>query len=97
MFKTITTIILTALGVLFGMQNFDHVPVYLFWGKALSIRLIFVIAIAGVAGYLIRHFIGITREDALKRRLQAVRMNAVTRHRRKKKTDDYGDIDTKEI
>ena len=58
MFRTMTTIILTVIGVLFGMQNFDHVPVYIFWGKAIQIRLIFVVAIAGVAGYLIRHFIG---------------------------------------
>ncbi|MBF0451854.1 MAG: DUF1049 domain-containing protein [Candidatus Magnetomorum sp.] len=69
MFKTINTIILTVLTVLFSMQNFEHVPVYFLWGKAISIRLIFVIAISGVFGYLIRHFIGIGREERLKRRL----------------------------
>ena len=92
MYKTITTIILTALAVLFGMQNFDHVPVYLFWGKAVNIRLIFVIAIAGVAGYLIRHFVGISREDALRRRLQGVRMKSVNnKPRKKKRLDDFVD------
>ena len=88
MYKTIMTIILTALAVWFGIQNFDHVPLYLFWGKAVQIRMIFVIAIAGVGGYLIRHFIGISREDALKRRFQAVRMTTMNNHRKKKKADD---------
>jgi uncharacterized integral membrane protein len=61
------------------MQNFDHVPVYIFWGKAINIRLIFVIAIAGVAGYLIRHFVGMAREDALRKRFQATRMNSANK------------------
>ena len=91
MAKTITTIILTVIGVLFGMQNFDHVPVYLIWGKAVNIRLIFVIAIAGVAGYLIRHFTGIAREEILKRRLQTVRMNGVNKPNYKNKTADFSE------
>jgi len=69
MLKTIITVILTVLAVLFSTQNFDHVPVYFFWGEALNIRLVFVIAISGGIGYLIRHFIGIVREDKLKRKL----------------------------
>ncbi len=76
MAKTITTIILTVIGVLFAIQNFDHVPLYLFWGKAVHIRLVFIIAIAGIVGYMIRHFIGLSREDALKRRFHAFRMNS---------------------
>ncbi|HIJ55554.1 MAG TPA: hypothetical protein HPQ03_05455 [Deltaproteobacteria bacterium] len=92
MIKTMTTIILTIIGVLFGMQNFDHVPVYIFWGKAINIRLIFVIAIAGVGGYLIRHFVGMAREDALRRRLQATKMNSASKKNALKKrayeTDD---------
>ncbi len=89
MVKTIVTVILTVIGVLFGMQNFDHVPVYLFWGKAVNIRLIFVIAIAGVGGYLIRHFVGIAKEDALKRRLQSVKMNTVNKRRMNKSLSDF--------
>jgi len=58
------------IGVLFSMQNFDPVPVYFFSGKAVSIRLIFVIAISGVMGYLLRHFYGIAREDQMKRQIQ---------------------------
>ena len=89
MYKTITTIILTGLAVLFGMQNFNHVPISIFWGKAINIRLIFVIAIAGVAGYLIRHFIGISREDAMRRRFQSMRMNSMNNSQRKMKLDDF--------
>ena len=88
MYKTITTIVLTVIAVLFGLQNFDHVPLYLFWGKAVQIRLIFLIAISGVAGYLIRHFVGIAREEALKKKLRAVRMSPVNHQREKRKAND---------
>ena len=95
MIKTMTTIILTIIGVLFGMQNFDHVPVYIFWGKAINIRLIFVIAISGVGGYLIRHFIGMAREDTLRRRFQATKMNSALKNKNalKRRTYDYDDED----
>ena len=73
MFKTITTIILTVIIVLFAMQNFDHVPVYIFSGKAINIRLIFVIAVAGVLGYLVRHIVGIGIEERLKRQIQIMK------------------------
>lgn len=89
MFKTFTTVTLTAVGVLFGMQNFDHVPVYLFWGKAINIRLIFVIAIAGIGGYLIRHFIGVAREEALKKRIHAERVHAANRIKKKTPAKSY--------
>lgn len=61
------------LAVVFSIQNFDHVPVYIFWGKAVNIRLVFVVAIVGVTGYLIRHFTGIGREERLKKQIQATR------------------------
>lgn len=88
MYKTILTIILTVIAVLFGIQNFNHVPVYLLWGNPVNIHLIFVIAIAGVAGYLIRLFIGISREDALKRRLQSMRTASVNNRRKKRIAND---------
>ncbi len=91
MIKTMTTIILTVIGVLFGMQNFDHVPVYIFWGKAINIRLVFVIAIAGASGYLIRHFVGLAREDALRRRFQSVKMNSAKRNALRNRAYDYDD------
>ncbi len=73
MYKTVTTIILTILAVLFAMQNFDHAPIYFFWGKPLNIRMIFVIAIAGVSGYVIRHLVGVGREEMMKKQILAMR------------------------
>ncbi|HIJ39649.1 MAG TPA: hypothetical protein HPP90_01020 [Deltaproteobacteria bacterium] len=89
MLRTFTTITLTAVGILFGMQNFDHVPVYLFWGKAINIRLIFVIAIAGTGGYLLRHFIGVAREEVLKKRIYAERSHSADRLKKRKLKDHY--------
>ncbi len=77
MYRTLTTVALTVLAVLFSIQNFDNVPLYFFWGKPIQIRLIFIIAVAAVIGYVIRHYIGIVREEALKRRLKAaLKMNS---------------------
>jgi len=73
MFKTILTVAITVVMVLFALNNFDHVTVHLLVGKAVQIRLIFVILLAGVIGYLLRHFIGVSREEELKRRLLAER------------------------
>jgi uncharacterized integral membrane protein len=92
MLKTFTTIVLTAVVVLFGIQNFDHVPVYIFWGKMVSIRLIFVIAIAGTLGYVIRHFVGIRREERLKRQFQMLRRNNF-KTKPRKKTDEFDEED----
>ncbi|HUV49767.1 MAG TPA: hypothetical protein VMW78_01930 [Anaerolineae bacterium] len=85
--KTITTIILTVIAVLFSIQNFDHVPVYIFWGNAVSIRLVFVVAIAGVTGYLIRHFTGIGREERLKKQIQTIRRKS--HYAAGKKTEEF--------
>jgi uncharacterized integral membrane protein len=89
MLKTFTTIVVTALVVLFGVQNFDHVPVYIFWGKMVRIRLIFVIAMAGTIGYLIRHFAGIGREERLKRQFQMLRRNNFKTKRNKKTYEEF--------
>lgn len=86
MLKFTVTVILTTVVVLFAVQNFEHVPVYIFWGKALNIRLVFVVAIAGVGGYLVRLFIGIGREERLKRQVQTL----LKRHRSvKKRTEEF--------
>jgi len=86
MLKFTLTVMLTTVVVLFAVQNFEHVPVYIFWGKALNIRLVFVVAIAGVGGYLVRLFIGIGREERLKRQVQTL----LKRHRSvKKRTEEF--------
>ncbi len=80
MYKTITTIIITVIVVFFSLQNFEHVPVFFFWGKPINIRLIFVIATSGIIGYLIRHFAAIGREERLKRQLHyLLRKKAIRR------------------
>ncbi len=73
--KIIVTIIITAVIVLFSMQNFVHVPVHYFGGKPVQIRLIFVIAISGITGYLIRYIIGVKKEEAVKRKLRFILSN----------------------
>jgi len=69
--KTIVTIVLTVIAVLFSIQNFDRVPIHLLWGNPIEMQLIFIIAIAGICGYLLRYFIGIRKEEELKRRFRA--------------------------
>ncbi len=81
MLRTILTVGLTIIGVLFTLNNFDHVPVHLLLGKAIEVRLVFIICISGLIGYLIRHFIGVSREEELKRRLLAERKKRVHRTR----------------
>ncbi len=41
-----------AAATVFGVQNWDNVPLYLFFGPPTHLRLVFVIAIAAGAGYL---------------------------------------------
>jgi len=88
MFRTIATIAVTVIVVIFGMQNFDHVPIYFFLGKPVHIRLFFVIAIAGVTGYVIRSLTGIGREERLKRKLQALMQREYNRKRRIPEPDE---------
>jgi uncharacterized integral membrane protein len=73
MFRTVLTVLATVLGVLFTLNNFDHVQVHILMGKAVEIRLVFIIFIAFALGYIVRHFVGISREEELKRRLLHVR------------------------
>jgi uncharacterized integral membrane protein len=73
MFRTVLTVLATVLGVLFTLNNFDHVSVHLLMGKAVEIRLIFIIFISFLLGYIVRHFVGISREEELKRRLLLLR------------------------
>ncbi len=86
MLRTIITIIVTTIVVLFSLQNFDHVPIYFFWGKPVSIRLVFVIAIAGVLGYMIRLFTSINREEQLKKQMQAMMRRD---HKMRKKISEF--------
>ena len=93
MFRTITTVILTSIAVLFGILNFDRVPLYIFWGKPVHIQLIFIIVLSGAGGYLVRHLVGIRREDELRRRCKRI----VARNGRpRRKQLDYSEYDEEE-
>lgn len=72
--KVTLTIIITTIIVLFSIQNFDHVSLFVFSGKPIQIRLVFVIAISGLIGYLIRYVIGIQREEELKKKYRMLRV-----------------------
>jgi uncharacterized integral membrane protein len=88
MLRTAITITITVIVMFFAMQNFDHVPIYLFFGKPVLIRLFFVVAIAGVLGYLIRSIIGIGREERLKRKLQVMLHNQNKRRKQDAELDE---------
>lgn len=66
--KLIFTIILTAIVVLFAVQNFTHIPIFFIYGQPVQVRLIFVIATSFVGGYFLRFLVGIHREDTLKKK-----------------------------
>lgn len=70
MYKIFVTIILTIIVILFSLQNSDHVPISIFWGKTISIRLIFVIAISITFGYLVRHFVALEAEAKLRKQIR---------------------------
>ena len=94
MFKTIVTITLTVLVVLFSIENFDKVPVSFIAGKPVNMQLIFVIAISGIIGYLIRHFYAIATEERLKRQIQQlIRMKNSGKKIRIRNTKDSSNRD----
>ncbi len=66
--KLTSTIILTAIVVLFAVQNFDHIPIFFIYGKPIQVRLIFVIGIAFIGGYFLRFLVGMHREETLKKK-----------------------------
>lgn len=82
MHKILITIGATALLILFGMQNSDHVPVSLIVGGPTKIRLIFLLLIAAACGFLACYVRGLGREIRLKReirRLLGMRRSATGR------------------
>jgi uncharacterized integral membrane protein len=52
MLGKLKVLFLAAAATVFGVQNWDNVPLYLFFGPPTHLRLVFVVAIAAGAGYL---------------------------------------------
>ena len=95
MHKILITIAVTGLLVLFGMQNSDHVPVSLIFGSPTKVRLVFLLAIAAVFGFLVSYIRGLAREIQLKkeiRRLDGLCQTALARSG----DDDDDDFDDDE-
>ena len=93
--KILFTVLITTIVVLFAFQNFEHVPIYFFTAKPVSIRLFFVIIFSGVIGWVIRLMTGIQREEQLKRRFKML----LTEYKRVKAKlpDEYADDNDDEI
>ena len=73
MFRLVTYLSFIVVSVIFAIQNADHVPVFLIYGKPVQIRMVFVMAICGTAGYLIATFSFLRREENMKRQLKFFR------------------------
>ena len=68
--QMLLTIAVTVVLVLFGVQNSDHVTVSLIVGQPTQIRLIFLLLIAGTAGFLFSYIRGLSREVQLKKEIR---------------------------
>jgi len=88
MLKTVLTVVITVVLLLLALNNSDHVTIHLLIGQAFQMRLIFVMLLCGVVGFLIRHFIGVMREEELKRRLLLERKKKARRTRPQEVNDN---------
>ncbi len=70
MHKILITIAVTGLLVLFGMQNSDHVPVSLIFGSPTKVRLVFLLAVAAVFGFLVSYIRSLGREIGMKKEIR---------------------------
>jgi uncharacterized integral membrane protein len=73
MYRILLTIVATSLLVVFGMQNSDHVPVSLIFGSPIQIRLMFLLSLAAMAGFLVSHILGLSKEIQLKRQIRRLK------------------------
>ena len=88
MFKVLLLMLATAALVLFGIQNSDHVAVSFVVGGPKQVRLIFVLLIAGTAGFVLSYIFTLNREIRFKkevRRLIEARQTAPERSRGEKR------------
>lgn len=70
MVKVLLVVMATALLVVFGLQNSEHVPVSFVVGSPTKVRLIFLLLIAATAGFLLSYVLGLNREIRLKKEIR---------------------------
>lgn len=70
MHKIVMTASATLFLVLFGMENSQHVPISLIIGSPTQVRLIFLLAIAAAAGFLVAYIRGLFREIRFKKEIR---------------------------
>jgi uncharacterized integral membrane protein len=70
MHKILITVLLTGVLVLFGMQNSDHVPVSFVIGSPAQVRLVFLLGVAAMFGFLLSYIQGLSKEIKLKREIR---------------------------
>lgn len=92
MHKILITIAVTGLLVLFGMQNSEHVPLSLIVGSPTKVRLVFLLAVAATAGFMVSYIRSLNREIQLKReirRLSAMYQAALAKNMKDDDDDDW--------
>ncbi len=70
MLKVLLVMFATALLVLFGIQNSDHVAVSFVVGGPRQVRLVFLLLIAGIAGFVPTYIFSLNREIRLKKEVR---------------------------
>ncbi|MBL6988544.1 MAG: hypothetical protein ISR65_02125 [Bacteriovoracaceae bacterium] len=72
MAKILSFLILAALGIVFVIQNSEHVVIQLVIGNPIRIRLIFLLLVFFAIGYLLAKFEGLHRERRFKKKLAKI-------------------------
>lgn len=70
MLKIIITLALVGIGVVFGLQNSDHVEVSFVIGSPAKVRLVFLLVIFLAIGYCASYIQGLRREIHMRRRFR---------------------------
>ncbi len=80
-----------AAATVFGVQNWDNVPLYLFFGPPTHLRLVFVIGIAAGAGYLFATLR--TGKNELRLKTENRRLKMTLELMRSRSSDRTGSLD----
>ncbi len=70
MIKMVTIFILSILGIIFVIQNSDHINIQLLVGHPIQIRLIFVLLTFFLMGFFVAYIRGLKKENDMQRKLK---------------------------